>query len=77
MHTDRKIERPACFIGGARDWGVRQSPDAFESMKREACTDLRSVHLVDGAGHSVPEEQPREVNRLLLEFLTKTKGENQ
>jgi pimeloyl-ACP methyl ester carboxylesterase len=68
-YTDRKIERPACFIGGARDWGVRQSPDAFESMKQEACTDLRSVHLVDGAGHSVPEERPREVNRLLIEFL--------
>ena len=66
---NRKIERPACFIGGARDWGVRQSPGAFESMAQDACTDLRGVHLVDGAGHSIPEERPQDVNGLLIEFL--------
>jgi pimeloyl-ACP methyl ester carboxylesterase len=32
------------------------------------------VHLVEGAGHSVAEEQPEEVNRLLLEFLQRAKA---
>jgi len=64
----RKIEPPACFIGGASDWGVRQSPGAFEAMPA-ACTRLMGVHLIDGAGHSIPEEQPQKVNELLIEFL--------
>jgi pimeloyl-ACP methyl ester carboxylesterase len=65
--SGRKIEIPACFIGGASDWGVRQSPGAFEAM-RDACSRLMGVHLVDGAGHSIPEEQPQKVNDLLIEF---------
>lgn len=66
----RKIEIPACFIGGASDWGVRQSPGAFEAM-RNACTRLVGVHMVDGAGHSIPEEQPRKVNDIIIDFLAK------
>ena len=64
----RKIEVPACFIGGASDWGVRQSPGAFEAM-HDACTNLLGIHLVNGAGHSIPEEQPDQVNQLLMDFL--------
>jgi pimeloyl-ACP methyl ester carboxylesterase len=64
----RKIEVPACFIGGASDWGVHQSPGAFETM-RNACSRLKGIHLVDGAGHSIPEEQPQTVNDLLIEFV--------
>jgi pimeloyl-ACP methyl ester carboxylesterase len=67
--SGRSIDVPSCFIGGARDWGVRQSPGVFESMQQGACTRLLGVHLVDGAGHSIAEEQPAEVNRLLLDFL--------
>jgi pimeloyl-ACP methyl ester carboxylesterase len=32
------------------------------------------VHLVAGAGHSIPEERPGQFNRLLLEFLRRTRG---
>jgi pimeloyl-ACP methyl ester carboxylesterase len=64
----RKIDIPAFYIGGASDWGVRQTPGAFESM-RTACTHLVGVHLIDGAGHSIPEEQPQKVNDLLIEFV--------
>jgi pimeloyl-ACP methyl ester carboxylesterase len=35
------------------------------------CTQLKTVHLVRGAGHSIAEEQPEAVNRLLIEFLTR------
>jgi pimeloyl-ACP methyl ester carboxylesterase len=70
IFAGRKIEIPALYIGGASDWGVRQSPGAFESM-HEACSRLVGVHLVDGAGHSIPEEQPNAVNRLLIDFLTR------
>jgi len=68
--ADRKIDVPACFIGGAADWGVRQSPGAFEAM-RKACTRLLSVHLVEGAGHSIPEEQPDRVTQLMIAFFRK------
>ncbi len=67
--SGRTIDVPSCFIGGADDWGVRQSPGAFEAMQQGACTRLLGVHLVAGAGHSIPEEQPERVNRLLLGFL--------
>src|SRR5262249_25748379 len=68
IFSDRKIEVPALFIGGASDWGVRQSPGAFESM-HNACRRLVGIHLIEGAGHSIPEEQPQEVNKLLIGFL--------
>jgi pimeloyl-ACP methyl ester carboxylesterase len=66
----RPIDVPACYIGGAREWAVYQSPGAFESM-HEACTRLLGVHLVDGAGHSLGEEQPDRVNRMIVAFLRK------
>jgi len=30
---------------------------------------MRGVHMVDGAGHWVQQEQPEETTRLLIEFL--------
>jgi pimeloyl-ACP methyl ester carboxylesterase len=40
-------------------------------MQSTACTRMIGCHLVDGAGHWVQQEQPAEVNRLLLDFLRK------
>jgi pimeloyl-ACP methyl ester carboxylesterase len=57
------------FIGGRSDWGVYQTPGAFESMQKAACTKMQGVHLVDGAGHWVQQEQPKAVTELLLKFL--------
>jgi pimeloyl-ACP methyl ester carboxylesterase len=38
-------------------------------MQQRACTRMLGCHLVDGAGHWVQQEQPDQVNRLLLDFL--------
>ncbi len=65
----RTIDQPSLFIAGKRDWGVYQRPGAVEAMERSACTDMRGVHLLDGAGHWVQQEQAAEVSRLLVEFL--------
>jgi pimeloyl-ACP methyl ester carboxylesterase len=67
--SGRTIDIPACYLAGASEWGVYQSPGAFEAMQHGACTRLLGVHLVNGAGHSLAEEQPEQVNQLLIEFL--------
>jgi pimeloyl-ACP methyl ester carboxylesterase len=69
--SGRTIDVPAMFIGGARDWGVYQSPGVFEGMQHGACTRLLGVHLIEGAGHWMAEEQPKQVNRLLIDFLNR------
>jgi len=63
------IDQPSIFISGASDWGSYQSPGALQRMQNSACTDMRAVHMVDGAGHWVQQEQPDETSRLLIEFL--------
>ena len=64
----RTIDVPAAFIGGASDWGVYQSPGAWDRMP-QACPELLGRHLVEGAGHWVQQEQPEAVAELLLRFL--------
>ena len=72
LFAGRTIDQPSTFISGASDWGVYQSPGALERMRDEVCTDFRGVHLVEGAGHWVQQEQPDETVRLLLDFLRET-----
>ena len=69
VFAGRTIDQPSMFIAGARDWGIHQRPGALERMEAEACTDMRGLHLLDGAGHWVQQEQSAAVNRLVLEFL--------
>ncbi len=68
--SGRTIDVPSMFISGASDWGTYQRPGALERMKQTACSDLRGVHLVGGAGHWVQQEQPRRVSDLLIEFMS-------
>ncbi len=65
----RSIDVPSMFIAGQSDWGTYQKPGEFEKMQRAACTHMRGVHLVEGAGHWVQQEQPGQVAAHLLEFL--------
>jgi pimeloyl-ACP methyl ester carboxylesterase len=69
VFSGHRIEVPSCFIAGKQDWGIYQRPGALEAMQESACADMRSCHLIEGAGHWVQQEQPDEVNRLLLQFL--------
>ncbi|GGC31143.1 alpha/beta hydrolase [Siccirubricoccus deserti] len=69
VFAGRTIDVPAVFIGGASDWGIHQTPGALERMRREACTKMAAVHLIEGAGHWVQQEQPEAVSAKLLEFL--------
>jgi pimeloyl-ACP methyl ester carboxylesterase len=69
LFAGRTIDVPSMFIGGKSDWGVYQTPGALERMQKVACTRMTAIHLVDGAGHWVQQEQPEAVSRLLVEFL--------
>lgn len=64
----RRIECPATFVAGARDWGIHQSPGALERMP-SACADWRGTTLVPGAGHWVQQEAPEAVLAALRPFL--------
>ena len=72
VFAGRTIDVPATFIAGRSDWGIHQSPGALERMQKTACTKMKQIHLVEGAGHWVQQEQPDAVNRLLLQFLKST-----
>jgi pimeloyl-ACP methyl ester carboxylesterase len=68
--SDKSIDVPSCFISGKQDWGTYQRSGVFETMQKTVCTRMLDVHLVEGAGHWVQQEQPGEVGRLLLQFLS-------
>ena len=60
------VDVPAAFVAGASDPVLAFSP--WQGMERWL-TDLRSVTIVEGAGHWVQQERPGEVNGALLGFL--------
>jgi pimeloyl-ACP methyl ester carboxylesterase len=67
----QRITVPSAFVGGASDWGIYQSPGAFERMQ-VTCTDMRFCTTLARAGHWVQQEQAQAVNALLLQFLSDT-----
>jgi pimeloyl-ACP methyl ester carboxylesterase len=78
LFSGRTIDVPSLFIAGKSDWGVYQSPGDFERMQKTACRRMvGGAHLLNGAGHSVQQEQPEEVSKLLVQFLQeKAAGSN-
>ena len=64
------IRQPSLFIAGSRD-GVLRFPAAKSQLEAYPTTlpGLRGSHILEGAGHWVQQEQPSEVNRLLVAFL--------
>lgn len=74
----RRVEMPAAFISGARDWGVYQTPGAVRKM-RGLCSGAGGMQdedfvLIEGAGHWVQQEAPEMVVRELVRFLGKVKA---
>ena len=69
LFSGRTIDVPSIFIAGKSDWGTYQRPGNFERMQQSTCTRMLGCHLIDGAGHWVQQEQPKQVSRLLIEFL--------
>jgi pimeloyl-ACP methyl ester carboxylesterase len=69
VFTGRTIDVPSTFIAGRSDWGIYQTPGAIDRMQKVACTNMKEIHLIDGAGHWVQQEKADEVSRLLLRFL--------
>lgn len=74
-HAGRTIDVPAMFIGGRQDWGIYQKPGSIERMRDVACTRYEGTQLIEGAGHWVQQEQAEAVNRLLLDFLARRRGD--
>ena len=74
LFSGRTLDVPSCFIAGAGDWGVYQTPGAVDVMRNKVCTKMVGFHLVEGAGHWVQQERPEEVNSLLLGFLKESKA---
>jgi pimeloyl-ACP methyl ester carboxylesterase len=69
LFAGRTIDVPSCFIAGASDWGIHQTPGALARMQDTACTRMIGCHLIAGAGHWVQQERPQAVSDLLLRFL--------
>jgi pimeloyl-ACP methyl ester carboxylesterase len=67
--SGRTIDVPSQHIAGKSDWGVYQTPGAIDKMRNSACTHMVGFHLLEGAGHWVQQEQPEQVNALLVQFL--------
>lgn len=65
----QKIQVPLAFVGGMQDWGVRQAPDALQTMEAEVSLDYRGTHLIENAGHWVQQEQSEAVFEVIRSIL--------
>ena len=60
---------PSLFIGGDRDGPTILGRKAIENFGTNL-PGLVGSHIVENCGHWVQQEQPDEVNRLLVDFIT-------
>lgn len=63
------ITVPSLFIGGDRDGPTILGSRAIENFGTNL-PNLAGSHIVENCGHWVQQEQPDEVNRLLIDFIT-------
>ena len=63
-----KITQPSHFMVGSLDPTTVLLADAFAKLEQNA-PNLRGNVVLEGAGHWLPLERPKEVNTALLDFL--------
>ena len=68
VFSDKKIEVPACFIAGTKDWGIYQKPGALDIMEQKLCSNYKGTYIIQNAGHWVQQENPQEVVKVLINF---------
>jgi pimeloyl-ACP methyl ester carboxylesterase len=68
----RTIDVPTQIISGKQDWGANRGVGGPEKAGQRGFTKFKGVHMVDGGGHWVHEEQPEIVSQLLTSFLHAT-----
>jgi pimeloyl-ACP methyl ester carboxylesterase len=66
------VDVPAQVISGKQDWGANRTIGGPEKAGDHGFTKFKGVHMVDGGGHWVHEEQPEQVSQHLLKFLHDT-----
>ncbi|MCC5664253.1 alpha/beta hydrolase [Nostoc sp. CHAB 5784] len=64
-----KLQQPALFVGGEFDAVVTRNRELVNNLEKTV-PNLRKKVLLPNAGHWIQQEQPAEINRLLIEFLT-------
>ena len=63
-----RISQPTLFVAGERDGVLKFMGGAYEKLEENVPRLSRKV-LIPGKGHWIQQEDPQEVNRLILEFL--------
>lgn len=66
--ADIPLTVPATFIGGEFDVATAWGPEAIR-LASERIADYRGSLIIDGAGHWIQQEKPKQTNSALLEFL--------
>jgi pimeloyl-ACP methyl ester carboxylesterase len=68
LFAGKKIECPATFISGSKDWGNYQEPGAMDKLDT-SCTQFRGTKFIQDAGHWPQQEQPERVVEEILAFV--------
>jgi pimeloyl-ACP methyl ester carboxylesterase len=68
VFAGKKIQVPCLFVSGKKDWGSFQEPGAVENMDK-ICTEFRGARYIEGAGHWLPQEQPKEAVEEILGLI--------
>ena len=63
-----RISQPTLFVAGERDGVLKFMGGAYEKLE-ENVPRLSKKVLIPGKGHWIQQEDPQEVNRLILQFL--------
>jgi pimeloyl-ACP methyl ester carboxylesterase len=68
--SERQVTQPALFIAGSRDSVLRFMPGVkLQDLMDKFYKDLRGKLILEGAGHWIQQERPKETNEAILAFL--------